>query len=163
MIEMVVGLVALLAIFAGLIQISRLARARTEAMNEARKKAGEYAVSAVRQSESPDPLFIYENDAGDDGRNFSADDESRPIASALAMNQLMGPLRPDALGARAPNNEITDLYHDSAPVLAFDLVHAREKSETIPLMPVVRHLLYDRENIQVTADAWMTWTRGLDP
>jgi hypothetical protein len=46
-------------------------------------------------------------------------------------------------------------------VSGFDLVHGRVQSDRIELLPVVRHLLYDAEEIRITSDAWLTWTREI--
>ncbi len=159
LIETVIALVALLAVFAALVQVARLGRARTEAMMEARREAGQNALSAEYAQPMPDPVFIYNWEVGDDGRSYSADDTVRGALSGTVDTDLLAPAHPAALAARRPGNALSNLQGLNPVVTGFDFVHGRAQSERIDLMPVVRHLLYDAENIQITADAWLTWTQ----
>ena len=52
MIEFIIGLVALLVLFAGLLQIIEVGRVRTEKMFEARAEAGRLAIMELGQGEA---------------------------------------------------------------------------------------------------------------
>lgn len=162
MIELMITLVALLAVVAGLLQIARLGRERSAAMQEARRQAGQYALSGTFALDMPGPQFLYDWRTGTDGRSHSADDEPVQAAERVVAEGLLAPARPDALAARVPGNAVSVLHDQSPLVGGFDLVHGRELTDEIPLYPVVRSLLYDAESIRITADAWLTWSRGLE-
>lgn len=159
LIETVVALVALLAVFAALIQLSRLGRARTEALADARAEAGQHALYDDYTLPVPAPAFIYNWEVGDDGRSHSADDTAQESLSAAVDTGLLAPLHPEALAARLPGNALSDLQGRRPVVDAFDFVHGQVRSERMELLPVVRRLLYDADDIQITADAWLTWTQ----
>lgn len=161
LIETLLALVALMAIAAALVQLSRLGRARTEALMEARREAGQNALSDTYAQPNPAPTFIYNWDVGGDERSHSADDTARNALSQTVDNGLLAPAHPDDLSARLPGNALSALQGLSPVVNGFDLVHGRVQSDRIELLPVVRHLLYDAEDIRITSDAWLTWTREI--
>lgn len=162
MIELMVMLVALLAVIAGMLQIAQLSRARSAAMQEARREAGRFALADDYQLELPDPQFLYGWQVGGDGRSHSADDQAVGASAGVIEAGVLGPARPDELAARVPGNAVSDLHDIDPFVRGLDLVHGRELSDDIPLVPVVRSLLYDEESIRITADAWLTWAKGVE-
>ena len=161
LIETLLALVALMAIAAALVQLSRLGRARTEALMEARREAGQNALSDTYAQPNPAPTFIYNWDVGGDERTHSADDTARNALSQTVDSGLLAPAHPDDLSARLPGNALSALQGLRPVVSGFDLVHGRVQSDRIELLPVVRHLLYDAEEIRITSDAWLTWTREI--
>lgn len=162
-IEMVVGIVALLLVFAGLVQLGLFSHARTQMMMEAREQAAVYASSDGGVSDSL-PRYIYDWDRGRDERRHSADDE--PILSAYSAqgtrDRILGPARPDEVGAVLgdPANELTRAYAVDEVLRSFHLVGASERSDRIPVMPVVRKLLMGSgaDSFVVTGEAWLVWT-----
>lgn len=159
LIETVIALVALLAVFAALVQLSRLGRARTVALMEAREEAGRNALSAAYAQPTPTPTFIYDWEKGGDNRSHSADDVSRAALSQTVATGLLAPAHPHDLADRLPGNALSGLQGLDPVVAGFDFVHGRVQSERIELLPVVRRLLYDEEDIRITSDAWLTWAR----
>jgi hypothetical protein len=161
LIETDLALVALMAIvFAALVQLSRLGRARTEALMEARREAGQNALSDTYAQPNPAPTFIYNWDVGGDERSHSADDTARNALSQTVDNGLLAPAHPDDLSDAC--RAMPSPPAGTRPVvMGFDLVHGREQSDRIELLPVVRRLLYDAEDIRITSDAWLTWTREI--
>ncbi len=162
MIELMIALVALMAVFAGMLQIARLGQARSAALQDARREAGRFALAETYAVEMPGPQFLYGWQAGGDGRTHSADDQAVQASTRLVETGLLSPARPGDLDARVPGNAVSGLQNISPLVNGLDLVHGREQTDDIPLYPVVRHLLYDAESIRITADAWLTWTRGVE-
>lgn len=159
LIETIIALVALLAVFAALVQLSRLGRARSEALAAARAEAGRNAMSAAYAQPNPNPTFIYDWDVGGDDRSHSADDTARNALSQTVETGLLAPAHPEDLDRRLPGNVLSGLQGLDPVVMGFDFVHGREQSDRIELLPVVRRLLYDEDDIQITSDAWLTWTR----
>lgn len=105
----------------------------------------------------PAPAFIYNWEVGGDGRSYSADDTAQETLSTAVDTGLLAPVHPAELAARLPGNALSDLQGRRPVVDAFDLVHGQVRSERMELLPVVRRLLYDADDIQITADAWLTW------
>jgi hypothetical protein len=159
-VEMVVGLVGLLAVFAGMLCIVRLGRERSVTLQEARAKAGAFAMADDYISDTPGPDFIYDWSTGNDGRKHSADDEPILGSAEPARRRILAVARPDDLDRRVPGNQLSPLNRDSF-VNSLGLVHGREDSDRVMLPPVVRHLLYDAEYVRIESDAWMVWTKDL--
>lgn len=157
---MIVGLVALLVVFAGILQLSILGFEQSRTLLDARAKAGQYALADVYSLESPGPRFIQDWTEGDDRSRHSADDTATAADPTMAARILANPSHPSQLNGYLPGNEISQLS-DSSLLAGFDLVTAREHSEYIQLLPAVRHLLYDRESIRLEADACLAWTKGI--
>ena len=160
MVEMIVGLVALLVVFAGIVQLAIIGFAQNQTLLEARAKAGQYALSDVYSLESPGPRFIQDWSEGGDDSRHSADDTATSADPTMAARMLTGPSHPDRLDLLVPDNAVSELA-DSSLLAGFDLVSARERSEPIELLPAVRHLLYDSETIRLQADACLAWTKGI--
>ena len=71
----------------------------------------------------------------------------------------MAHAQPADLGSRVPTNHISALATTPVLIDEFYLTHGHIKSEPVPLLPVIRSLLYDAESIEVQADSWLVWTR----
>ena len=158
LVEMTVGLVALLAVFAGMLFIARLGRERTQTLQEARAKAGRFAMAQTFISDNPGPDYIYDWSKGDDDRKHSADDEVIHGSASEVYGSIVGVAKPGDLRRLAPDSSLSRLSGDNF-VTGLGLVHGQEKSDRIPLPPVIRHLLYDAESVRIESDAWLIWTR----
>jgi hypothetical protein len=86
MIELIIGLVAVLALFAGLVQISTLAKAQNDTLADARRRVGLWAISDTTIADSPD--YIRHWSDGPDGSPYTADD-TFDRASAPAFQQII--------------------------------------------------------------------------
>lgn len=160
MVELVVGLVALMVIFSALLLFARLGDRHTRAMIEARAKAGQYAMSDIYMLESPGPQFIYNWDEGADKKRYSADDKAQAADPTLAAAVLVNPSKPRDLEGRVPDNQISALSSGSL-LSGMNLVHGHEKTEAIELFPLEQHLLYGADSVRVEADVWLSWTKDL--
>lgn len=159
MVELVVGLVALLAVFVGILQIGRLAAERNRTLAEARGRAGVYAFGATHWSDLPGAQLIRDWDRGNDERSHSRDD--RAIAgSSLPFVEITSHAKPADLAARVPDNPISPM-NTAAALGDLLLVRGRVRSDEIPLLPVVRHLLYDADHIRFDESAWLVWCEDL--
>lgn len=162
MVEIVVGLLAMVVLIAGLLQISSLTRAQTDAMAAARQEVGtllfgEHPVSAL-------PDYIAAIGPGPDNRSYSYDDTSTSADPAAFQHVIMDqavhdPADWDVLDT-VPDNAFSALHDAAAPVNEFGLLKG-DASETVSLIPAVRGLLYRADEIEVECDVWMTWTRGI--
>ena len=162
MIEVMVGLVALIVLISGLLQVASLTRARTDAMAAAREEAGGLALLDAPVSDLPD--YIYAIDAGADGRTYSYDDESSSANAAAfdatIVNRVVSNSSEWAVLDALPNSPFSDLHSSLTPAAAFGLVKG-DASETVTLLPAVRSLLYRADEVDIECDVWMTWMRGI--
>ena len=162
MIEFLVSLVAILALLAGLLRIMTLAIAHSEVMDNARLQAGRRALSQSIILDTPD--FIEEWAPGDDESRYSVDDESsdanerefllkvvdkagRTHADWILLDQLSG-------------NEVSILRYSPSTATRLGLVLGTD-SDTVPLLPAVKHLLYDVDEITVESKIWMPRLTGI--
>jgi hypothetical protein len=160
-VEFVVGLVGLIMIVAFIIQVSRISREHTRALIDAREQAAHDAMADTYLLALPAPEFINDWRAGNDEREYSQDDRILRGDPSFVASDLLVHSRPQELQGWAPGNRISQLASERSPVDAFGLVHGHAEEDEVPLMPVIRHLLYNHDEIEVEADAWLVWTKGL--
>lgn len=162
MLEFVIALVAILVLVAGLLQIGRLTRVQLNALNEARADAARLAMSDVYTRRIPGPQFLRDWDVGPDRARHSRDDIPRPGDPGLVRLMILAHAKPDELAARVPDNPVSGLMNRYPLIDGYALVHGRAEPRTVPLLPVMRHLIYNAEAIDIGADAWLVWTQRLD-
>jgi hypothetical protein len=165
MIELMIGLVAVLAVFAGLLQIASLSRTRTEVSVEARREAGALTMlSTLDGLPVTIPDYVRDRFAGADTRRHSRDDtfdNANPADLDALITQRSAP---DNAGwgvlNSVPGNAVSGLSGHPDPVSVFGLLNGKE-TETLEVIPAVRSLLYHADSIEVEGSAWMTWTKGI--
>lgn len=162
MLEFIVGLVAVLALFAGLLQIASLTKAQTDTMVTARRNAAALAMMDPSLLTAPD--YIETITVGDDGSSYSVDDE-REIADPSAFTAVT--VVPSAASAAdwalidaVPGNQFSALKSSAVPMVELQMVDGSDR-RTIPVLPAVQHLLYDADTITVESRVWMPWLRGI--
>jgi hypothetical protein len=162
LIEMTVALVAILAILAALLQIGLLSRVHLDTIGEARGNAAQYAISDVYQSMQPSAEMIQAWSEGDDTRRYSRDDEAALGSSQFLRQHVLPVAHPDELHRRVPGNRFFSLQYNDPAVEEFEFVRGTSESRPVPLLPVVRHLLYNAESIHLEAQSVSVWTKGID-
>ncbi len=162
LIEMTVALVAILAILAALLQIGLLSRVHLDTMGEARGNAAQYAISDTYQSMLPSADMIQAWSEGDDDRRYSRDDEAALGSSQFLRQNVIPVSRPAELQRLVPGNRFFSLQNNDPAVEEFEFVRGAAESRPVPLLPVVRHLLYNAETIRLEAQSVTVWTKGID-
>ncbi len=162
MIELTVALVAILTIMSGLLLIVSVGTAHTEAMMEARREAGANAMMDIAPIESPD--FIFDWQAGNDGKKLTADDTSmqdntQPFNDNI-VNRAVGNNDEWPLFSGMNNNPINQLRNNSTPATLFGLVKGEEHI-SIPLLPVIQKLIFNSDNLEIDSEVWLTHTKGI--
>jgi hypothetical protein len=163
-VEFLIGLVALLALIAGLIQVISLSTARTNTMVAARREAGKAAIAPSTGYLVP-PEYRTTLYAGADGKRYTADDWADVSADREARfkNVIVAPSAQSADWAfidSRPDNYISILNQSAAPVQEFGLVSGSSDTKT-NLLPAVRHLLYAAPSITVKSTVWMAKTKDI--
>lgn len=161
LIEMTVALVVIVVLFAALLQIGSLSRAHLATINEARGMAGMAAVSDTYQSISPSASLIAGWSEGDDGVRYSRDDQSIPAGTAAWRQQILPVAHPTELESRVPGNRISALMVKDPLAEELEFVRGHAQSRPVPLLPVVRHLLYSADSVRLESDSVTVWQRGL--
>ena len=161
LVELITGLVGLLVLTAVLLQIGRIGLEHSQAMAEARGQAGAYAMDDTYTLALPEPLLIYDWDEGPDTRRHSQDDQPILSNADALMDNILTHTHPSELSVARPGNAFSSIVNSEAWIEELHLVHGQAGTATIPLLPVVRSLIYNADSIQVDTDVWLTWTRGL--
>lgn len=162
LVEMTVGLVALMLLLAGLLQIARLSLEHTRTMMAARELADRYAMDDHFNDPAQMPLYISDWQPGRDGVRYSQHDQ--PIGGAFQEIQLnvLDHARPHDLTARRGPNPIQRVDQSARVSDAFFLMRAEQRGERVPTLPLMRRLVTNDEWLQMDHTVWMPWTRGLD-
>ena len=162
MVEFIVGLVAVVVLFAGLIQLARLAMVQTNVMRDAREEAGRDAI--VTPNPQFDAEFIRDWQEGPDGVRHTTDDTFNR-ASAPTFDEVVVETAAENDDAwdilmSVPADRLPSLRNNADPAARFGMVPA-EATTNVPLMSAVYSLLYRADSIDVEAKVWMTSTRDL--
>lgn len=158
-VETMVGLVALVVLIAGLLQVASLAEKHTQAMNAARKEAAQLAMTDLTLFFTPD--FIKDWQEGGDTKRYTKDDTST-AGDLYAFENVIVSKAADAAGwtliDSIPGNDISAI-HSGIPQAALGLVNGHEEAE-VDLLPAFQSLIYDAPSITVEGDVWLTQTGG---
>ncbi len=160
LLEFVIALVPILLLVAGLLQLGTLSDRWVRTYNEARGEAAALAMSDTFSSSAVSLVSTVE--AGRDGAGYSADDQRNAGSAALPRAGILQHARPEALMSLAPGNPISAAALSDPLAEQLRLVRGSARSDPVPLLPVVRHLLYQADSIRIENDATLTWTKGLD-
>lgn len=162
MIEFIIALVAILAVCAGLLQVATLTKAQTDVMFDARHDAAKDMFALALPTSGAD--YIGHWQTGPDGKPMTADDTANSADGSEFAAKVVGKAVADAADwptiEEAPDATFLALRGNGAPVNQFGLIGAK-KSRSVDLLPAVQHLLYNADSIDVEANVWMTWTRGI--
>ena len=107
MIEFTVALVAIMVLFAGLIQFSYLGFIHSRTMNNARSEAGNLALLDIPTFSGPD--YIYDRTVGGDGFRYTRDDGYSAANPADLTVHLISHSRPDDLDTQVSGNAVSAL------------------------------------------------------
>ena len=160
MLEFMVGLVVVLVLLAGLIQIGRLAHAHTRTMSAARAAAGQLAMMS-NFTGSSDALLISDWVPGPDLRRHTPDDIALIASNAATLpGELVGNAHLEQ-APDAPTNALAALAASPNPAADFFLVKG-EASEYVSILPLIQRLVYAHPSLEVQSEAWLVWLKLSD-
>jgi len=161
-VEFIVGLVAVLVLFAGLLQVASLTKTHTDTMVSARRLAAEQAMMDVDAPTSPDYIAAWR--IGADRKAYTRDDTFSPGDAGGFEDRIVDRAAQDLGGwgivDGITGNRVSDLHGSAAPGSLFGLVEGQDR-RSVDLLPAVRDLIYAAPSIDVRCDVWMTRTKGL--
>jgi hypothetical protein len=166
MVEFIVGLLAVVVLFAAFVQLVDLAATHTNTMVKARKEAADKAMLDLGAGAGilTDPDFIREWREGPDRKRHTPDDTFSRSAAALFDDTVVEKAGGDAAGWAqidlAPGNAFSSLRGSADPVALFGLVKG-DNSKSVSLMSAIQELLYAKDKVDVRTTVWMTWTKGI--
>ena len=157
-VELVAALVVILILVAGTIQISWLGVRHSTLMEEARREAGQKAMSDA--SSFAGPKFISACTVGQDDIAFSRDDDANDGDIGDLTVGVVNYAHPDDLYRVKRDNTVSAVAKSSFPQYMFGLVQG-EKKDSVDLIPAVVKLIYRKDSVELKGSAWMTWTKGI--
>lgn len=162
MIELIIGLVAIMVLTVAMLQLATLTRVQSQIMTDARREAGDQSMRPLFAFATPD--FIAEWRTGTDAKPYTRDDRFTRGDEAGFNQMIVERAAPGAAGwqqlYRAPAHELPDLRNAVHPAQHFGLVRGRA-NDSVPLLSAVQSLLYRAEQIDLEATVWMTWAEGI--
>lgn len=159
MVEFMVGLMVVIVLLAGLIQVGQLAQAHTRTMMAARAFAGLLAMSPAPPAPG-NAMLISDWNPGSDLHRYTPDDTTLATSNAVT---LPGELVEHAhleWAPDTPTNALATLSDALNPAAGLFLVKG-EASEYVPILPLIRRLVYARTTLEVESTAWLVWTKAI--
>jgi hypothetical protein len=161
LIELVISLVAFLAIVVALLQIGQLTSAHMLGLQEARARADALSLSDTYLLMLPNPRYIQDWNPGPDGIAHTRDDQAIAGSDLSIGTDIVAVSNPSELNRRLPGNRLNVLGTPGLLIREFDLVRGDAQPRTVPLLSAAQHLLYAADSITVEADSWMVWARNI--
>jgi hypothetical protein len=162
MVELCIALVSILAVCAGLLQLTSMTRQQSEALAAARAESAERVFLDAPLPDSPDYIRFWQT--GPDGKPLTADDRftsaNGSLFSAVVVEKAVEDPADWSFIGKSPNISFFGLHGNAEPVRSFGLIGSKA-SRTIDLLPAVQHLIYADRSITTEANVWLTWTRGI--
>lgn len=155
--EFIVALVAIIIVFAGLLQVGLLAKIHTDIMTEARREAGRNALNPVLGG--PQHRYISEWRNGPDEVNYSADDEFESGSILLFNAEVIDRARPLELISWIGDSDVSRVHYEPFWLLC-PLEHG-QATRNVPLLPVIRHMAYAADSIDLECTVWMVTGGGI--
>jgi hypothetical protein len=162
LVEVVVGLIAIVALIAGLLQITSLSRAHSDTRTEARAAAAREAMDPATLIYAP--VFVGDVQAGPDGARYSVDDRLAPGSTAPFLFDIVDRSAGDGEGWQhldaVPGNPVSRMRASAVPTLEFGFVRAQAR-RTVPVLGAAQRLFFNRSEVEVETEVWMPWMTGL--
>ncbi|MEX2382440.1 MAG: TadE family protein [Opitutales bacterium] len=160
MVEFCIGLIGMLAVIAGIVQLGRMGLGRTNARVEATAMAS--AASMTDESDiRPIRSYIDRMQEGADQRSYSVDDRAQTGDPDAVYEQILRHNQPNTLSGYAPGNILAGLSDSLDMRINTGLVQGTGVEPNIPVMPIVRRLFFDQDNVTIDIQAWSVRTGGL--
>lgn len=162
MVELCVAMVAILALTAGMVQLSILARAHMRSMMISRQEAGSFAM-AEQYLMPMEARYILGWSVGDDGRAYTRDDV--PVSSTNWVSGgsgiiEAGGIESSALSSLIGDNQVSTLAESAREIGDFHLVRGHDMS-LLPTIPIARRLFYASDRVSVEGQTFLVWTKGI--
>ena len=166
MLELICGIVVVVVVITMLLQVNDLSQEHLLAVVKARSLVGEEMMES--SSYAGDGKFLSDWEAGVDDYRYSEDDEANNGNSGGIISSLMEGLDIDNLELHLndPNdsyggNRMSDVIDAGNLVDAFDTTKVEVERDPVPLLPGVRRLVYNAEELQFSHKIYMPWVNNV--
>ena len=149
--EFLIALVALIILFAAVVQIAIYDSVHTNAMSKARSQAGASSLNPVIGDKQPN--YISRWTEGPDKVNYSVDDGMVKGQINDFKQGILSNASPDTLRVKVGRNAISSLQDDPNRLLS-DFARGHD-TETMDVMPILQYALGAPEEIAITCEVWM--------
>jgi len=161
-VELIIGFIALIMILAGGIQYLAVSNAHRGITTTLRGEAGEQAMDPI--SLAATPAYLRTWDPGRDDIRHTDDDTAEttlPLTLyAIADRSVRDDADWDRLTPLERVNPMAEMRSSILPTVQLALIRA-ERSQTVPVDPAVRNLIFDRPTVTVRHTVWMPLMGGL--
>jgi len=165
-IELAVAIVLMLIIVTGIIHVNRMARTSLFLHSVLRGRAG---VEAMEPFATPATAEYISNwEAGSDAIKYTADDQ--PVKNSVNLSATFTALCQYSVNSGTDWQYVSDrtqlpvsmvrLNNSTVMGTAVELTHQKERLY-VPVDPVIRELVYDKEDIAIEEEVWMPLMGGL--
>lgn len=157
--ELVAGLIAIVVLIMGMLLIQTLARTHTGTLNKARAQAGQDAITTPYIQRYNVPAWISDWKTTPGKHIYSQGEQPVLGNPGLVTDGIVAHAHPSDLSTYAPGNEISIAANANGLVDELYLTHGRDKGTVdLTYFPIIRHVVYGADTIQMQSDAWLTWT-----
>ena len=165
-IELAASLLLLMVLITGIIHVNRMARTSLFLHSVLRGTAGVRAMESTTTFGAPD--YISDWQAGLDAQRYTADDQ--PTRNGTRLSSILNTLTGYSVrraddwsqlvdSTRLPVSEI-QLFKLPIPAEILGFAHESETLD-VPVDPVIRQLIYDKDDVAIKEEVWMPLMGGL--
>lgn len=162
MVELVVGLLALVLVLMGLLQIGRIGMEHTQVLMDARRDADMLAMQEDFLRPDPGAFYALGVVEGRDQRPHTQHDYTMQGDPGNIIQDVVTHARVDDISAWIADNPMQDFQHSSSFMYPFDLTYSRRISDSIEMYPIIRNLVAGQDSMRIGRTVWMPWVRGVE-
>ncbi len=160
-VEFCIGLVAILTVVTGVLQLGLMGIGRTNARVEATEAAAVESMSPPNTSFQTIHTYVRAVTAGPDGRAYSADDTETIAGVNEVYERILEANQPSVLSGYVSGNDLANIQNQVDMQAMTGLVRGSAIESGIPVMPIVRELFFDQNSVDIEMDVWSVRTGGL--
>ncbi len=161
-VELTVGLLAVVLVLIGILQVCRLGMEHTQVMMNAREQVDEMALDDGLEFSGIIPDYLQRVAEGGDQKSYSQDDMLVGGDPQEVRRKIIAHTNPDLLRIWVGTNSMNSLDESSILVDEFDFVYGQSQSKSIELYPIIRNFVVENDSIRMSRRIWMPWMRELD-
>ena len=168
LVEFAITLIAVMIILGGFVQIIRVGITRSDSLAESTRRATR---EMMRSGETDDGgsynvgsgslSYLNNWNLGGDDAPHTADDQAQFGNSGAIFEEILEETRTGALGNYVPDNAFTELDQTGDLLDGYNFAVGVAPREDVDVLPVVRNLIYNEDEIEVRTRAVFPWTKGL--
>ena len=153
MMEFLVGIVVVLVVVGGLIQLGMLSDLRTTNYMDATEEAANWSMTNGGDDSLIYP-YIERIDDGPDSHTYSADDREIGKNAVDVYNGIVRYGRPDDVAQHTRDNAWTELGSANDIMDELGMVRGSKSTTSLRFLPIVRNLIYQADRIDIRTEVY---------